>query len=207
MHIDFTNKSSNEAYHLLTQTVIPRPIAWILSANEAGMGEPYNLAPFSFFNALASAPPTLIVSIGKKPSGEEKDTRANLIEGNKCVVHIPQIQDMQAVSDSSKTLSYGESELKEVNMETSVFEGFDLPRLASCPIAFGCSVAKVIEWGAAPQALILLEISIAYIDDAICELDEKKRVRIDASKLNPLARLGANQYAALGEVLSLSRPD
>lgn len=207
MHIDFAKKSSNEAYHLLTQTIVPRPIAWILSANEAGTTEPYNLAPFSFFNALASAPPTLVVSIGKKPTGEEKDTRANLSEGALCVVHIPQVADMRAVSDSSKTLAYGESELNEVKLETCSFDGFELPRLAECPIAFGCKVAKVIEWGSAPQALILLEISVAFIDDAICEQDDKNRVRVDASKLNPLARLGANQYAALGDVLTLNRPD
>ena len=207
MHIDLTNKSSAEIYHLLTQSVIPRPIAWILSANEPGTEEPFNLAPFSFFNALASDPPTLIASIGKKPTGDEKDTRTNLVEGALCVVHIPQVSDMQAVSESSKTLSYGDSELNEANLKTCAFDGFALPRLAGCPIAFGCKVAKVIEWGAAPQALILLEITDAFIDDAVCMLDEKGRVRIDAAALNPLARLGANQYAALGDILTLSRPD
>ena len=156
---------------------------------------------------MASAPPTLVVSIGKKPSGEEKDTRANLTEGASCVVHIPQVSQMQAVSDSSKTMAYGDSELSALDLETCEFEGFALPRLAACPIAFGCKVAKVIEWGPAPQALILLEINTAFIDDAICSQDAKGRMRVDAKKLNPLARLGANEYAELGDILQLARPD
>ncbi len=207
MQIDLTEKSGPEIYHLLTQTIVPRPIAWILTENKDDSDEPYNLAPFSFFNAMASAPPTLIVSIGKKPSGEEKDTRANLTEGASCVVHIPQVSQMQAVSDSSKTMAYGDSELSVLDLDTCAFEGFALPRLATCPIAFGCKVAKVVEWGPAPQALILLEINTAFIDDAICSQDAKGRMRIDAKKLNPLARLGANEYAALGEVLELARPE
>jgi flavin reductase (DIM6/NTAB) family NADH-FMN oxidoreductase RutF len=207
MKIDLSEKSGPEIYHLLTQTIVPRPIAWILSGNKEGSDEPYNLAPFSFFNAMASAPPTLVVSIGKKPSGDEKDTRANLAEGELCVVHIPQVAQMQAVSDSSKTLEYGDSELKYSQLNSCEFEGFDLPRLTDCPIAFGCKVAKVIEWGPAPQALILLEIRHAYIDDNICTHDDKGRVRIDAKKLNPLARLGANEYAELGDILQLARPD
>lgn len=207
MQIDLSDKKSSDIYHLLTQTIVPRPIAWILTGNKAGTGEPYNLAPFSFFNAMASAPPTLVVSIGKKPTGEEKDTRANLAEGELCVVHIPQVTHMQAISDSSKTLEYGDSELKHSQMDHCDFEGFALPRLADCPIAFGCKVAKVVEWGPAPQALILLEISHAFIDDEICTQDDKGRTRVDAKKLNPLARLGANEYAELGGILKLARPD
>ncbi|KZX76179.1 protein/domain typically associated with flavoprotein oxygenase, DIM6/NTAB family protein [Oleiphilus sp. HI0009] len=205
MQLKLSEHSSGEIYHLLTQTIVPRPIAWVLTKN-SNSDETYNLAPFSFFNALTSAPPTLVVSIGKKPSGESKDTRANLGEGEHCVVHIPQVTQMQEVSDSAATLDYGDSELERLNLSLESFEGFPLPRIKESPIAFGCKVAKVIEWGETPQALILLEIEQAFVDDNYVGEDDKGRLKIDAKNLNPLARLGANEYASLGDVLSLARP-
>ena len=85
MYLNLSDLPSSEIYHLLTQTVIPRPIAWILTENEQSKSakyDQYNLAPFSFFNAMASNPPAFVVSIGKKTETQEKDTRANLKEGN-----------------------------------------------------------------------------------------------------------------------------
>ncbi len=48
MDIQFSDKTPVERYHLLVQSVIPRPIAWILTAEEDGG---LNLAPYSFFRA------------------------------------------------------------------------------------------------------------------------------------------------------------
>ena len=36
MFIDFENMDATEAYHILTQTVVPRPVAWVLSENPDG---------------------------------------------------------------------------------------------------------------------------------------------------------------------------
>lgn len=44
-----------------------------------------------------------------------------------------------------------------------------------------------------------------YIDDAAVS-EVKGRLHVDAKVLNPLARLGANQYANLGDVFTLARP-
>jgi len=62
MHIDMSTLSPAQAYAMMTQTVIPRPIAWILTGNSDNT---YNLAPFSYFNALASDPPI----VGKDAKG------------------------------------------------------------------------------------------------------------------------------------------
>ena len=209
MYLNLSDLPSSEIYHLLTQTVIPRPIAWILTENarpEHSQYDQYNLAPFSFFNAMASNPPAFVVSIGKKTETQEKDTRANLKEGHYCVVHIPQVGQMNKVSDSAATKDYGDSELDSINQTLIDFDAFPLPRLAESPIAFGCEVARIVEWGETPQAIILLEVKCAFIDEAIKSEDAKGRLKVDANKLNPLARLGANEYAAIGEALTLQRP-
>jgi flavin reductase (DIM6/NTAB) family NADH-FMN oxidoreductase RutF len=63
MHLDFSDFTAAQRYHLMTQTIIPRPIAWALTDSDNGS---YNLAPFSYFTAVSSEPALLMLSVGKK---------------------------------------------------------------------------------------------------------------------------------------------
>lgn len=71
MDINLDDLSSTEVYYTMTETLVPRPIAWVLSENLSGS---YNLAPFSYFTAVCSNPPLIMISVGKKPDGSPKDT-------------------------------------------------------------------------------------------------------------------------------------
>jgi flavin reductase (DIM6/NTAB) family NADH-FMN oxidoreductase RutF len=75
MYVDFKPLSANEVYFSMIQAVVPRPIAWVLSENSNGS---HNLAPFSYFNAVCSKPPLIMLSIGVRPDGTLKDTTANI---------------------------------------------------------------------------------------------------------------------------------
>jgi flavin reductase (DIM6/NTAB) family NADH-FMN oxidoreductase RutF len=61
MLFDFANIPARERDKLLLSTVIPRPIAWIVSL---GLDGQLNAAPFSFFNAFAVGPPVIGIGIG-----------------------------------------------------------------------------------------------------------------------------------------------
>ena len=100
MDIDLTAHAPSERYHLLTQAVIPRPVAWILTADEKGLT---NLAPFSFFAPVCSDPATFVVSVGHKPDGNEKDTYNNLRTTGVCVVHIAAADQVEVLNQSSAT--------------------------------------------------------------------------------------------------------
>ena len=64
MYIDFGDMTPQQVYITMTQTVIPRPIAWVLSENaDASL----NLAPYSYFNAVSSDPALVMISAGVKP--------------------------------------------------------------------------------------------------------------------------------------------
>lgn len=207
MNIDLTALSSTQIYHLMTQTVIPRPIAWVLSKNNTECGDAsLNLAPFSYFNAVASDPPLCMLSMGKKPSGEVKDTAANLSIGAHCIIHIASAEHAKSVTATAATLDYGESELEQNNIKTLAHENWSLPRIEDCPIAYYCKVHSTQDIGNAPQRLVFVEVLEIYVSDAVCERDEKGRITVDAMATNPLARLGANQYATLGTVLDNKRP-
>ena len=204
MIINFLDIEPLQRYHLLTQTVIPRPIAWVLSQNDSGSS--YNLAPFSFFNAICSDPPLMMLSIGKKPNGEIKDTRHNVLSGREFVVHIASLDQAEALNASAATLNYGESELEGANLSLVDFRGCHLPRLAEALAAYHCTLYDMHEIGPSRQAILYAEIRQLYVDDSLVRT-AKDRLYIDAAALNPLARLGAAEFAGIGQPFTLDRPN
>ncbi|WP_275098155.1 flavin reductase family protein [Sedimenticola hydrogenitrophicus] len=203
MIIDLDDLSSSETYFAMTQAIVPRPIAWVLSENDAG---DYNLAPFSYFNAVCSDPPLIMISLGKKPDGAPKDTRVNIEARRSFVVHIAGVDQINQLNASSATLPAGESEITHLGLELADFPGSRLPRLAGSRLAMACELYEVMELGAAPQALIFGRLTHLYIDDGVAERDPKGRLKIHAERLNPLGRLGAGEYFAGGEAITLPRP-
>ncbi|MCC2524737.1 flavin reductase family protein [Vibrio coralliilyticus] len=202
MNIDASTLAPTQIYHLMTQTVIPRPIAWVLT--ESGEAD-YNLAPFSYFTPVSSNPPLLMFSVGKKPTGEIKDTTLNVLETGRMVVHIANADLAEQVTQTSATLPHGESEVALAALELIDFEGFELPRIKDCPIAFGCKLFEVKEIGETPQSLIFAQIEDIYIAPEVIG-DNQERLVVDALKVNPLSRLGGSQYANLDQTFTVARP-
>ncbi|KFI12388.1 flavin reductase family protein [Vibrio coralliilyticus] len=202
MNIDASTLAPTQIYHLMTQTVIPRPIAWVLT--ESGEAD-YNLAPFSYFTPVSSNPPLLMFSVGKKPTGEIKDTTRNVLETGRMVVHIANADLAEQVTQTSATLPHGESEVALAALELIDFEGFELPRIKDCPIAFGCKLFEVKEIGETPQSLIFGQIEDIYIAPEVIG-DNQERLVVEALKVNPLSRLGGSQYANLDQTFTVARP-
>lgn len=206
MIVNFAELSTNQVYQTMTQTIIPRPIAWVLTDNGENAKQAYNLAPYSYFTAVSSDPALVMISVGKKPEGEIKDTRVNLKERKHCVIHIAHEQDAQDVTDSAATLAHGESEVDKLGIELIEVEGWPLPRIARCPVAMQCSLYDLHEIGPNKQGIIFCQVHAVYVDDSVVGYDDKQRVKIDAKAISPLSRLGASEYASFGEVFTIARP-
>lgn len=189
MTTDLSKLEAKEIYRLFTHTIIPRPIAWILTENSNGN---YNLAPFSYFTALSSSPALMCVSIGKKQDGTPKDTLKNLHNNKLGVVHLPHVENAQSVMDSSKSLNYGESEIEATKLKTKKIDGWHLPVLNNCKIAYHCKLYESIQLGDADQTLVILEATHIYQNDTL-------EGSLSSDQLKPLARLGGKSFAALGE--------
>ncbi|EGA70477.1 hypothetical protein VISI1226_00390 [Vibrio sinaloensis DSM 21326] len=202
MNIELSTLAPTQIYHLMTQTVIPRPIAWVLT--DSGK-QNFNLAPFSYFAPVSSNPPLMMISVGKKPSGEVKDTTRNVLETGKLVIHIANVGQAEQVTQSAATLDHGESEVVASDIELVEFDGFELPRVKDCPVAFGCTLYEVQEIGATPQSLIFAEINTVYIDPEVIG-DRSDRLVVESLKVNPLSRLGGNDYSVLERTFSVARP-
>ena len=82
-------------YKLLTGAIIPRPIAWISTINEAGIN---NLAPFSYFNMVGDDPPHVMFST-RRDNNSNKDTLNNVLSVKQFVVNMvtePLVEQMNS---------------------------------------------------------------------------------------------------------------
>ena len=200
MNIDLDEVGGADAYPLLTQLVVPRPIAWVLSANPDNS---FNLAPFSFFNLVSSQPPMLMLSMATKADDSPKDTLINIRERDHFVVHIPSVALARQVSASSANLARGVSEIEHCGLTTQPWPANPLPRLAQTAVAMACRRSQLLEVG--DHTLIIGSIHQVHIDPELV-VQDNGRMRIDAARLDPLARLGASQYAGIAQPFSLERP-
>ena len=202
MRFQFDQISGNQRYHLITQTITPRPIAWIMTRNK---NKTYNLAPFSYFSALSADPALLVVSIGNKSDNIAKDTKQNLMREKECVLHIPSGDLMNEVNETAANLDFGQSEVSEIGLSLAEFTK-TLPRIAESKVAFHCQLFDIHSLGNSGFNSLYLEILDLYVDDELVT-EESNRTIIDNNKLNPLARLGGNDYALLGETVTIKRPN
>ena len=203
MLVNLSEFSRPDAYFAMTQTVLPRPVAWVLSENDNGS---YNLAPYSFFNAVSSDPPLLMFSVGLQDDGTYKDSLANVMVRPEFVVHIASCDQLPDLNLSSATLPPGVSEVTAGNLSLSEVEGFSMPRLTDCKVAFMCHVHKIDQIGNNDQNLVFGEIDAVYLDDSCAAYNDKGRLIVNADVIQPLSRLGASQYASFGEILTAVRP-
>ncbi len=202
MNLDLSELSTAAIYHAMTQLVIPRPVAWVLSENDGG---DYNLAPFSYFTPISSNPPLLMFSVGKRRDGTPKDTHGNIAARNDFVVHIPHMDLVGDVTESSAPLPPGRSEVTAQQLELETFSGSRLPRLRLCRIALACELHEIVEMGNVPQALIFGRIHRIWVEDSLVEKDEEGRLKVHADRLDPLGRLGGDEYAGLGAIIRRPR--
>jgi len=191
MLFDYAEKNISDRYHLMAQTIIPRPIAWIVTEDSNGV---VNVAPFSYFTGLSSQPPTMIVSIGHKSDGTPKDTLQNIRDSKKCTLCLVDEKHLEAMHFSSKALPHEESEAEYFDIPvTKVLEDFP-PMVEGVPSAFFCTLHQEVDLKGSKTIPVILEIQQQYIADA-CVQKEDEKVTIS---FKPVARIG-KKYAFLGE--------
>ena len=192
MIYNFEELNGTDRYKLMSNTIIPRPIAWVVTKDKEE-----NLAPFSYFTGLSSNPATILISIGHKSNGELKDTLKNILKTKKATVCIVDDSFYKKVDETKIELSYNESEAKKFNIETTkIFDEYP-SMVKSARVAFFCEFFQTIEIGGKTIPTIL-EIKKMYVDDKIIEDKEAIKLNFD----DALSRIGAN-YAKIGEILKV----
>lgn len=196
--IDPQTLSRRQRYTLLTSTVIPRPIGWISTLDAEGRS---NLAPFSFFNAVTSEPPTVMISIGRRRGGRRKDSAANLLETQEGVVHMTPRRLAEAMVVTSTEAEPDVDEFVLAELERCPSENVRPFRVEGAPIAMECKMVQHLEVGAGPVDMFLLEVVCFHIDKDVM-IDDVP----DPTRLQAIGRLGGAHYCETTSLLSLARP-
>ncbi len=200
MIIDANTISSREAYGIMTALVVPRPIGWLATSS----GRHINLAPFSYFNALASDPPMLTVSIADPRGGGSKDTLRLLQASGHFVVNLVEAHDLERMNHTAAELGPDVSEAEHFGIDVVPFGG--AARVASARAAFACRVVDSKRYGRQKAVtLVVGEVEHVYVDDAIVSVGEHGVV-VDGSGLNPVGRLDGNHYLVGGRRVTVARP-
>jgi flavin reductase (DIM6/NTAB) family NADH-FMN oxidoreductase RutF len=201
MEIELGPLTEGQRYALLTQTIIPRPIAWVLSDNSFQGDAQWNLAPFSFFNGIASDPPMVMFSIGSwDVSGKAKDTLINVRKNPSFTIGIANLHQVKQVQQTASSLDHGVSETTQFGISVNSWD-WPTPLIDGCRINFACTLAKEVKIEESSQILIFAKISKIWVADEAVSKDEKDRIVIDPEKIDPLLRLGAGKYGSLGSVI------
>ena len=200
MLFDFADIDSTNQYKLLISTVVPRPIAWVVSQNAKGR---INAAPFSFFNAFSDDPPVVGIGIGSRNTGHPKDTRANITETRQFVVNLVSEDLAEAMNITAIEFPAEINELSEAGLTTLPSVRVKPPRIAESPVAMECELVQIVELGK-ENALVLGRVLAMHIhDDAV--LDPTKS-HIDTPKLKLLGRMhGSGWYARTSDLFQMAR--
>ncbi len=202
MHLDFASLPPRTVYPWMTSTILPRPVAWVstLSSN----GKP-NLAPFSFFQAITSNPPTLMFVPANNREGLPKDTLRNIEATREFVVNVVPFALAEKMNACASLLPYGESEFEAFGIESTPSLWVKPPRVTASPVSFECTLHSVLRIGEGAGAgnVIFGNILGMHVDDAVLGEDGLP----DAGKLDLVGRLGGEDYARTTERFGLKRPD
>ena len=199
MEINLSETEKKEITSFFYRILIPRPIAWVSTRSKEGID---NLAPFSFYGGVSANPPIVSLGIGRR-AGKHKDTSQNLIDTGECVIHLTSVELSEKVVQTSAELPPEDDEFEISGLEKVKSTDVKPPRLIDAKVALEGKLYQHLEIGNGPGDMLLVEIVRIHIDEDI--LDE--RGRPDASKLDPLARLGGRQYASLTEAWEIIKPD
>lgn len=180
--------------------VTPRPIGWISTRGADGSE---NLAPYSFFNAVAYVPPqVMFASTGTKPDRHgTKDSVSNIRETGEFCVNIVEYAMKDVMNTSSGVWDREVDEFEKAEIEKAACETIACSRVAAAPASLECKLTEIVTLKGAANFLVLGEVTGVHLRDD-CVSDGL----FDILTYQPLTRLGYRDYSRITEVFSLKRP-
>lgn len=192
MRTDFSPSatSARDFYRLLTAVVVPRPIAWVSSVSPEGID---NVAPHSFFTVASTNPPIVqFTSVG------EKDSLRNITASGEFVVNLAPAALLEEVNATGTNFPPEISEFDAAGLTREPGLTVAAPRVKESPAVLECRLHSVLPMG--DSTLVFGEVTHAAVSEAVLD---GSHPRIDL--LEPLARLGLDEWGTLGEIQDLGR--
>ncbi|MEI4830974.1 flavin reductase family protein [Bacillus sp. FJAT-53711] len=195
-----SKNTERENYKFLIGSIIPRPIAFVTTISKEHI---LNGAPFSYFNIVSSNPPMISLAI-QRSEGRQKDTAKNILDSKEFVVHIVDEQNVERVNKTAANLPPTQSEIELASFTPIASEKISVPGIQEAKVRMECVLEHSLELGDSDSPrcdLIIGKVVQFHVENEIYE-----KGRIDPKGLGAVSRLAGHNYAKIGEIFSIERP-
>ena len=203
MELDPKTISQQSMYKLMIGSIVPRPIGWISTVGADGV---YNLAPFSFFNAVCSNPPTVLFCVtARRGDLAQKDTLKNVLASGEFVVNIVSQELAEQMNLTSAELPPEIDEFTFAGLTAAPSLTVSAPRVAESRIHYECELDRTVPVNAEEQGgatVVFGRVRHVHIADELLIGTDK----IDPHVLRPVGRMAGASYARIEDIFELQRP-
>ena len=182
--------------------VFPRPIGWISSVDKKGNA---NLAPYSYFNAIADAPPqVMFASAAAEQPLQFKDSLINILETKEFVVNFATSITRKEMNLSSLNAPKNHDEFMIADLRKRKSKLVKPPSVAASPVNLECKLLKTLKLKSNSKkytTMIIGEVIGIYIKDNFI-----KNGRVDSVAMRYVARMGYSEYTTVSSKFKMKRP-
>ncbi len=182
--------------------IFPRPIGWISSIDKKGI---VNLAPYSYFNAIADDPPQIMFVAGASDrSSQKKDTLTNIMATKEFVVNFATSATRNQMNLSSKDIHKDDDEFVLTKLKKRKSRLVNVPSVANSPVNLECKLLKSIKLKSSSRkfsTMVIGEVIGIYIKDSFIV-----KGRVNSAAMRYVARMGYSEYTTVSSKFKMKRP-
>ena len=182
--------------------IFPRPIGWISSIDKKGI---VNLAPYSYFNAIADDPPQIMFVAGASDrSSQKKDTLTNIMATKEFVVNFATSATRNQMNLSSKDIHKDDDEFVLTKLKKRKSRLVKVPSVANSPVNLECKLLKSIKLKSSSRkfsTMVMGEVIGIYIKDSFIV-----KGRVNSEAMRYVARMGYSEYTTVSSKFKMKRP-
>ncbi len=182
--------------------IFPRPIGWISSIDKKGI---VNLAPYSYFNAIADDPPQIMFVAGASDrSSLKKDTLTNIMTTKEFVVNFATTATRKQMNLSSKDIHKDDDEFVLTKLKKRKSRLVTVPSVDDSPVNLECKLLKSIKLKSTSRkfsTMVMGEVIGIYIKDSFIE-----KGRVNSAAMRYVARMGYSEYTTVSSKFKMKRP-
>ena len=182
--------------------IFPRPIGWISSIDKKGI---VNLAPYSYFNAIADDPPQImfVAAVSDKPS-QKKDTLNNIMATKEFVINFATTATQKQMNLSSKDIHKDDDEFVLTKLKKRKSRLVKVPSVADSPVNLECKLLKSVKLKSNSRkfsTMVMGEVIGIYIKNSFIE-----KGRVNSAAMRYVARMGYSEYTTVSSKFKMKRP-
>jgi flavin reductase (DIM6/NTAB) family NADH-FMN oxidoreductase RutF len=200
MYFDLDTLGTTAAHRLLTSTIVPRPIAWVVTQDTDGV---VNAAPFSFFNMFSANPPVVCLGVGARAPGQPKDTTLNVGLTGEFVVNLVSEELAPRMNVTAVDFPYGVEELEEAGLTRAPSQKVRPPRIAESPVSLECTKIEILPLGSDNSLIVGRVVAVHVRDEFVLDAE---RGHVDTPELRLVGRMqGGGWYVRVSDTFEMPR--